>query len=272
MPRLCLVMTCLLAMICIMFQSWLPNLHGAEEAKGGITDEWLSGFHSILGQGNLYYYACATCHDVNGDGRGPSAYPLNPKPRDFTTGVYKCRSTPSGSLPTDEDIFKSIKRGFHGTKMPSWKLLISDRQIWNLVEFIKTFSDRFREEEPEVPIIIPEEVPVTTETITEGKKLYEANKCWECHGHEGKGNGPKSGELKDDVGNRIKPTNLTRGVYKCGDSNADLYRTIVTGMDGTPMPSYSDSIQDEEDRWYLVHYIRSLEKKKNLFDYLVKGD
>ncbi|MBI2486075.1 MAG: c-type cytochrome [Deltaproteobacteria bacterium] len=272
MPKFCLLMTSLLVLGYIVFLSRLPNLHGAEETKGGITDEWLSGFHSILGQGNLYYYACATCHAVNGDGKGPSAYPLNPKPRDFTLGVYKCRSTPSGSLPTDEDIFKSIKRGFHGTKMPSWKPLLSEMHTWNLVEYIKTFSERFREEEPEEPIIIPEEVPVTTETIAEGKKLYEANKCWECHGHEGKGNGPKSGELKDDLGNRIKPSNITRGVFKCGDSSADIYRTIVTGMDGTPMPSYADSIQDEKDRWYLVSYIRSLKRKKNFFDCLFKND
>jgi len=156
--------------------------------------------------------------------------------------------------------------------MPSWRPLLSKEQKWNLVEYIKTFSERFKEEEPEEPITIPGEVPVTSETIIEGKKLYEANKCWECHGYEGKGNGPKSRELKDDWGNRIKPTNFTRGVYKCGDSNADIYRTIVTGMDGTPMPSYADSIQNEKERWYLVHYIRSLERKKNLFDCLVKGD
>lgn len=272
MLRFCLLITGALLMCNIVFQSQPPILHAAEDSNGGITDKVLGGFIPNLRKDNLYYYTCATCHGVNGDGRGPSAYPLNPKPRDFTLGVYECRSTLSGSLPTDVDIFRSIKRGFHGTKMPSWKLLLSEMQTWNMVEYIKTFSERFREEEPEEPIIIPEEVPVTTETIAEGKKLYEANKCWECHGYEGKGNGPKSGELENDLGNRIEPTNFTRGVFKCGDSSADIYRTIVTGMDGTPMPSYADSIQDEEDRWYLVSYIKSLKMKKNFFDYLFKYD
>jgi len=267
MPRFYLLITSLFVMFNIVFLSRLINLHAADEIKGGITEE-LRGPLSITGEGNLYYHACATCHGVKGDGKGPSAYELNLKPRDFALSSYKCRSTPSGSLPTDTDIFKSITRGIHGTSMPSWKPLLSEMQIWNLVEFIKTFSEEFKEEGPEEPIKISEEVPLTSESISEGKKIYADNKCWECHGHEGKGDGPKSDELEDDFGNQIKPADFTKGVYRCGGSSVDLYRTIVTGLNGTPMPSYADSIQSEKERWHLVHYIRSLKKKKNLIDYL----
>jgi cytochrome c oxidase cbb3-type subunit 2 len=271
MPKLYLLLISLLIMIGIVFQSWLPNLNAAEETKGGITDE-LGSLLSVSVHGNLYYHACATCHGVNGDGKGPSAYQLDPNPRDLALASFKCRTTPSGSLPTDADIFKAITKGIHGTTMPSWKPLLSERQIWNLVQYIKTFSTEYRDEEPEPPITIPEEIPVTPESINEGKKLYEANKCWECHGHEGKGDGEAAPDLEDDFGNRIEPTDFTKGIFRCGGSRTDLYKTIVTGLNGTPMPSYADSIPDDTQRWHLVHYIKSLERKRNLFDYLFKND
>lgn len=275
MPRLCLLMTSLLVMICIVFQSWLPNLHGAEEAKGGITDEELSGFLSILGQHDLYYTACATCHGVKGDGKGPSAYQLNPRPLDFTRGLYKCRSTPWDSLPTDEDMFRTITRGMPGTKMPSWGLLLSEEQRWLLVQYIKTFSKRWEKEEPKAPIVIPDPPHDlgTPESIARGKEIYlTKGGCFTCHGEKGRGDGPIAHGLTDAWGFPIKPRDFTKGIYICGDSEKDIYRTLVTGLNGTPMPSYADSIQNEKERWYLVYYIRSLERKKNLFDYLVKGD
>ena len=44
---------------------------------------------------------------------------------------------------------------------------------------------------------------------------------------------------------------------KGGTTGADLYRVFMTGLNGTPMPSFVESISPE-DAWDLVHYIESL--------------
>src|SRR5580698_9271059 len=76
-------------------------------------------------QGKLLYQRyCIFCHGVDGDGAGDSAAYLDPKPRDFTKATFKCRSTPSGSLPLDADLYDTISRGIHASGMPSWKPLL----------------------------------------------------------------------------------------------------------------------------------------------------
>src|ERR1700721_2487181 len=106
----------------------------------------------------LYVRYCVFCHGPNGDGRGESAPYLDPKPRDFTKAVFKCRSTASGSLPLDSDLYDTITRGIHASGMPSWKpLLRQDRA--DLVAYIKTFSSAFQEEKPGDLVPIPTEPP-----------------------------------------------------------------------------------------------------------------
>ena len=70
---------------------------------------------------SLYQAQCASCHGDKGDARGPLAAKLRPVPTDFTRGVFKIRSTPTGSLPTDRDLFRTLTRGLHGTAMQPWR-------------------------------------------------------------------------------------------------------------------------------------------------------
>ena len=46
--------------------------------------------------------------------------PVNIAPRNFVAATFKCRSTPTGTLPTDEDIYNAIKRGLVNSNMPGW--------------------------------------------------------------------------------------------------------------------------------------------------------
>jgi hypothetical protein len=69
---------------------------------------------------SVYAQHCAACHGPNGDGNGPAAVWLYPKPRDFSAGLFKIKSTPGQSLPTDEDLFQSVTRGLPGSSMPSF--------------------------------------------------------------------------------------------------------------------------------------------------------
>jgi mono/diheme cytochrome c family protein len=209
----------------------------------------------------LYQRYCIFCHGTYGDGRGESAPYLDPKPRDFTKAVYKCRSTPSGSLPLDSDLYDTIGRGMHASGMPSWKpLLRQDRA--DLVAYIKTFSSLFQEQKPDQPVTIPPEPPDTPESIKRGADLFQSNNCWSCHGKDGRGHGPSAASLTDSQGNPITPFDFTSGrEFKCGDTNREMFRDLLTGLDGTPMPSFTDSMKPDQ-MWDVVHYIRTLSANK----------
>jgi len=208
-----------------------------------------------------YRRYCAGCHGELGDGQGENTPWLDPKPRNFTLATFKCRSTPTGTLPTDEDLFKTIGRGLTNSNMPIWNTL-SKQQRADLVAFIKTFSPRWEKEKAGDPIKIPAEPPITIESISHGKALFTKLECWKCHGPQGKGDGPSAATLTDSQDNPIRPYNFAAGTddsrFKCGSTNEDIYKIFMTGVDGTPMPSFADVIQPN-DAWDLVHFLRTMQ-------------
>jgi mono/diheme cytochrome c family protein len=200
---------------------------------------------------------CADCHGARGRGDGPDARYLSPAPRDLTRGVYALRSTQSGTLPTAEDILRTLRRGIPGTSMPAWSGL-PERTLWALVAYVESLSPRFAREPRGEAILVPAATPATAESISRGRRIYVRMGCAECHGRTGRGDGPAARTLTDDLGRPALPFDFTRGwKMKAGSSPEDVYRTFHTGIDGTPMPSYHDVI-DERDSWDLVHYTRSL--------------
>ena len=206
----------------------------------------------------LYARFCVGCHGVDGDGSGENAPWIEPKPRDFTAAVFKCRSTPTGTLPLDQDLYDAVTRGFMNTNMPSWYPLTDQTRI-DLVAYIKTFSTRWVVEKAGKPIEIPAETPVTKESVLHGRELFTKMECWKCHGPAGHGDGPSASSLTDSKDNPIRPYNFSTGTrFKCGTTNTDLYRIFMTGIDGTPMPSFSDNLKPAE-AWDLVHYLRTLQ-------------
>src|SRR6266849_7144646 len=111
-----------------------------------------------------YRRYCTGCHGDLGDGNGENAVWLDPKPRDFQLGIFKCRSTPTGTLPTDQDLFDTIGRGLDRSNMPQWNAL-SVQERADLVAWVKHFSPRWTNEKPGTPITIPPEPAVTAERI-----------------------------------------------------------------------------------------------------------
>jgi mono/diheme cytochrome c family protein len=205
-----------------------------------------------------YRRYCVGCHGPAGDGNGENAQWIDPKPRDFTDAVFKCRSTPTGTLPTDEDLFHSVSRGFVTTNMPPWLSLPPQTRV-DLVAYIKTFSNKWETQKAGTPITIPAETPATPESILHGRQLFQKMECWKCHGPAGHGNGPSASTLTDSKDNPIHPYNFATGSrFKCGETNRDLYRIFMTGLDGTPMPSFADQIRPS-DAWDLVHFLRTLQ-------------
>lgn len=210
-------------------------------------------------RGQQYYRRfCVGCHGPNGDGAGENALWIDPKPRDFVAAVFKCRSTPTGTLPTDDDLYHAISRGFVTTNMPPWQPLTKQQRV-DLVAYVKSFSPRWKSQGAGTPITVPKESPVTMESILHGRALFQKMECWKCHGPAGHGDGPSASTLTDSKDNPIRPYNFSSGSrFKCGETNQDLYRIFMTGVDGTPMPSFSDNITPG-DAWDLVHFLRTLQ-------------
>jgi cytochrome c oxidase cbb3-type subunit 2 len=226
------------------------------------SEEWISYGKEV------YQRRCLGCHGVDGDGNGPAAaFIQRDRPRNFTLGVFKFRATPSGSLPDDGDLMRTLIRGVRGTAMPTWHEL-SEKDRMSVIQYVKyeLSVDRsdpkkptawFVDERPKPPIYIGEPPKPSQELVRRGKEVWKQAKCWECHGEEGKGNGEKAEGLKDDFGFPIPPANLTTGQFKSGPTAKDIFRTMSTGLMGTPMPSFSDSLS-EDDRWALSYYVLSL--------------
>ena len=209
----------------------------------------------------LYVRYCIYCHGEFGDGRGDSAPYIDPKPRDFTMGVFKCRSTPSGSIPLDSDLYDTISRGIHASGMPSWKPLTRQERV-DLVAYVKSFSPKFTEEKPGPTVQIPPEPPTSADSVKRGGELFQTMNCAFCHGKEGRGNGPSAATLTDNKGNPIRPFDLTSGSHlKCGDSDQGIFRDLATGLDGTPMPSFTDALKPDQ-MWDIVHYIATMRGAK----------
>lgn len=234
--------------------------------------QWLNSPAAVSHIGNITGHAkdaeldyrryCVVCHGEIGDGNGESARwfdaPLYPKPRDFTLAVFECRSTPTGTLPTDEDLFNTIARGMDRSNMPPWNTFTKQERA-DLVAWIKHFSPRWQSEKPGTPIVIPPEPEVTPDRVKAGREVFARVQCWKCHGVTGRANGPSAATLQNDLGLPIAAYNFQEGARpKCGSTDQDLYRIFMTGLDGTPMPSFADNIKPEE-AWDLVFYLRTLQ-------------
>lgn len=191
----------------------------------------------------LYLTNCSSCHGVLGNGDGLAAKYLSPLPRDFTAGKYKFRTTPSGSLPTNENLYKTIRDGVKNTTMPAWYRILNDQEIQSVTEYIKTFSEKFSFQTPDEEIVIPETIPEKTdELVHDGEMIYRLMECWTCHGAHGNADGPSSKKLQDDWGNPIQPPDFAHTPFKGGDEPNEVYRTFSTGLMGTPMPAYDDEV------------------------------
>lgn len=202
----------------------------------------------------IYMKRCWFCHGLDGKGDGPVADYLDPRPRDFTSGMYKLRTTKDAEAPTDEDLFRTLTSGMAGTAMESFDRVLSQEERWHVISFIKTF-DKERFSSP------PEKADLGAEikgSVEKGKEVYEKTRCWECHGKEGRGDGLSAEKLKDEWGFPILPADLTKGwQYKGDNSVKDIFTRFTTSMDGTPMPSFADTLSVTE-RWDLAAYVKSL--------------
>lgn len=213
----------------------------------------------------IFNERCTGCHGFEGQGDGPMAKFVTPPPRRFVGGIFKYKTTEGEGVPTDGDMFRVITNGLPGTAMPSWGDILSKEEKLDVIEYVKSFAeDEFKELRTKV-IDFSEEVPPSPESIAKGRGLFlEGNRCSECHGLEGRGDGIKA--FKDDIFfKKLWPRNLTQPwTFRGGSTARDIYTRITVGIQGTPMPSFASGPKalKNEDRWHVANYVVSIADKR----------
>lgn len=229
----------------------------AVEVPAGIRDA------DAMSRGkDIYMAQCAVCHGIQGDGQGFLAAGFDVKPRDFTRGIYKFRSTTDRQLPLIEDIERVVKEGVPGGTMPAWGQFLSDEQIADVSRYLVLFSDDFKEawkrgDEPE-RLTIPTRPTELASLQSRGAEIATELNCASCHGNGGRGDGLSAPTLKDDWENPAFPGDWTYPwSFRNGSAPEDLYRSIWGTITGSGMPSFAEAVTDERDRWAVVAHVMS---------------
>ncbi len=229
---------------------------------------------------------CAGCHGPAGDGSGPAARYLDPRPRNFRRGIFKFTSAPWDGRALRSDLFRTITHGLVGSAMPNFRLVPEEKR-WDLAEYVRFMAIQGEFEQTMVEwALADEEIPDPEEvwefvekkwresapvfpagnepeadaaSIARGKEIFESatTQCSSCHGQSGRGDGPNADAYLDTWGYPIRPRDITTGKLRAGKEGAELYNLIAHGIKGTPMPGQRE-VLSEEDLWHLVHYIQFL--------------
>lgn len=252
------------------FWSWLQSvvLFGfgvMAMASGETPSSSLGPVRSLLPRGrHVFQQHCVVCHGRYGTGDGEMTPGMIPKPRDLSQGIFKFRSTPSGFLPLTEDLRRTIRQGLSGSSMPSFTAL-PERDLEAVVEYVKFLSLRWRRPEFHAPAVpIPSEPDWMKNSMTRkqharnGRSLFLVA-CASCHGDDGQGNSAFLRRRADANEDPVVLPDLTEPVLRSGPTRRDIYRTLVTGLDGTPMPSFLDTLSAEQC-WDLVAFLESVRK------------
>ncbi len=250
--------------------------------------------HLKLGA-EVFQQRCVACHGVTGDGKGPAAEYLNPKPRDYREGIFKFTST-GRNRPRKADLIRTIKYGALGTSMPSFRWLSQD-ELSAVADYVILLAQRGETESKLVVLAKDDELqfaaedaqsvyeswkeapthlvqpatpppPLTEEAIERGRQAFLVTGCVKCHGTSGQGF--TSHEMKDDWGHPTHAANLTSGMFHGGRRDIDIYRRIYAGINGTPMPASGDIFTGQGDKneeeankekdllWDLTYYVIAL--------------
>ncbi len=264
---------------------YLQANNGTPSSPKLMGDESAETSHLLHGQA-VYMKRCQQCHGVSGDGKGPMADSMYPRPRDYRRGIYKFTTTPYGSKPRREDLVRTVYRGVPGTSMPSFDRL-TKRDLNAVVDYVLVLTHRgeleqqlayeaeleeeldpeyvqeyidgiigdwhrakFDKVQPLTPM--PE---FTAENVLAGRQAFLTKGCSKCHGEDGRGH-TRDNIGKDSWGFATRAADLTSGMLRGGQGPEDVYQRIVSGINGTPMPGFRNALSEEPDTiWNLVAYV-----------------
>jgi mono/diheme cytochrome c family protein len=230
---------------------------GLARARIHAQPRLVAGAPSDTTRGKVVYDAhCVECHGATGRGDGPAASTLAPRPRDFASGKYKIRSTETGSVPTDEDLIRTVSQGLAGSAMPGWQKILPDADVADVVTYIKSLSPQFAQ--PPTPVTLGGYVASSPQSVARGSAAYQKLQCGKCHGNDGRGAGAVATTFEDDWRQPLNAADLTEPwTFRGGGAPPDIFLRFRAGMTGTPMPSFKDAATDAE-MWDLANFVASL--------------
>lgn len=249
------------ALLAAGLTGWHVSAQATGQATGQNRPPQSTAPAAPIGGAGLYDRFCLACHGTQGDGRGPATPWLWPRPRDFTRGEYKWRTTPSGAPPTDGDLAAAIRHGVPGTSMHAFGDTLDEHQVSDLVAHIKGFAPHaFARTTAPVAVGTPPEV--TPDLVERGQALFTQLGCVACHGPEGKGDGPAAASLRTTDDLPAPPYDLTalplrRPRAPEASALTSIYSSIVTGLSGTPMPAYGGATP-AADLWAVAAYVDAI--------------
>lgn len=235
----------------------------------------------------VYTEYCMACHGEKGDGKGVASKGLIPPPRNFTLGIFKFGKVLAGELPHDSHLIEIIQKGLHGTGMLKWD--ISNDQALAVVQYIKSFAPQAWEGkdkklgEPIIATKDPFGLARRSSAIERGKVVYHGvAQCYTCHrayvpfeelskiqkevnGEALSENDPENYKLKlqdSDHGYKNIPPDFTWHAIRSVNSIEDLYIRLAAGVGGTTMPSWKDTLSDD-DIWAAAYYVDYLQSLRN---------
>ena len=218
-----------------------PNAEAAAMKNPAKADE------ASINQGKaVYKQLCITCHAADGSGKTDMTEMLDVPPASFVEPKWKYGST-------DGEIFSVIKDGGQNGMQPFGDK-IPDARIWNVVNYLHTFSKGAAGGAPAAADDVPANpIPYTPESAALGKQYY-IRLCVKCHGMNGKGDT----EMREFLSTH--PSDLTDGEWKYGNKDGNIFLVIKNGTQ-YEMTAFKD-LADDEKIWHMVNYLRSFEKKK----------
>ncbi|MDB4961290.1 MAG: hypothetical protein JWP01_1289 [Myxococcales bacterium] len=197
---------------------------------------------------------CIACHGAAGDGLGPAAPFTWGRPRSLSAGEYRWRSTPIGNPPTDDDLRATLRHGAGGTSMPGFAGALTEAEIDELIAIIKAFSPAsFAAPGTAIAIGTP-----PAPDPERGAVAWTRLGCASCHGATGAGDGPSAKAMaRAPYDLRAFVIRRPRATDDRDTRRAAIAMSIATGLTGTAMPGYADSVPKAE-LWALADHVLSL--------------
>jgi DMSO reductase family type II enzyme heme b subunit len=269
----------------VVQQSSTPSSAGAQSADEDDEyyddeeyDDWVDEPIRVINEINLPDVAitkalfernCMSCHGPDGQGNGEAAEYLIPRPRNFVTSPYRFAAEWADEYHIMADLGRTIRNGVPRSAMPAFGGVLSEEEIAGLAKFVFGLRDTDKVTVSEEEIDVGARPPLTVELVNHGKELFSSLACTACHGETGAGDGQLALTLVDFQQRPVRPADFTSGLFKSGQRSADIVRTILQGVPGTPMVSYNGILvvenedTDEEtyntlEAWALAAYIRTL--------------
>jgi mono/diheme cytochrome c family protein len=244
----------------------------------------------------VFQVQCANCHGPTGDGKGPAAEYLDPRPRDYRRGIFKFTSTPYGAKPRRQDLVRVVRRGAKGTSMPGFPLM-ADEDVEAVVDYVILLAHRGELEsllageasalspgdllDPEVVAELAmlisgswseaaslEVMPASArpafddESIRLGQAAFLEKGCAKCHGADGRGH-TQDNVGQDAWGRTVKAADISAGMLHGGRRPIDVYRRIYSGINGTPMPAFNQALAAEPDTvWHMTHFVLGIVERR----------